>query len=80
MSFILIPVDASDESTNAVIYGAKLSEKLNKEIHLLNIYQIPISYSEVPLANISLEELEEASIVLLENYKKKIEEIKTSKK
>jgi nucleotide-binding universal stress UspA family protein len=80
MSFILIPVDASDESTNAVIYGAKLSAKLNKEIHLLNIYQIPISYSEVPLANITLTEIEEASKVLLENYKKKIEEIKTSKK
>jgi nucleotide-binding universal stress UspA family protein len=80
MSFILIPVDASDESTNAVIYGAKLSEKLNKEIHLINIYQIPISYSEVPLANISLGEIEEASKVLLENYKNKIEGIKTPKR
>jgi nucleotide-binding universal stress UspA family protein len=80
MSFILIPVDASDESTNAVIYGAKLSDKLNKEIQLLNIYQIPISYSEVPLANISLAEIEEASKVLLQNYKNKIEGIKTSKK
>ncbi len=72
MSFLLIPVDASDESANAIIYGAKLATQLNKEIHLLNIYQIPISYSEVPLVNFSLEEIEEGSRVLLQKYKQKI--------
>jgi nucleotide-binding universal stress UspA family protein len=75
MNTILVPVDNGDASKNAVIYAAKLAADLGKNIQLINAYQVPISYTEVPLVTLSLAQIEEASKALLENYKNDIKEL-----
>jgi nucleotide-binding universal stress UspA family protein len=75
MNTILVPVDNGDASKNAVIYAGKLAADLGKNIQLINAYQLPISYTEVPLVTLSLEQIEKASEELLENYKKEISEV-----
>jgi nucleotide-binding universal stress UspA family protein len=77
MNAILVPVDNGDASKNAVIYAAKLAADLGKNIQLINAYQVPISYTEVPLVTLSLAQIEEASKALLENYKNDIRELTT---
>jgi nucleotide-binding universal stress UspA family protein len=77
MNTILVPVDNGDASKNAVIYAAKLAADLGKNIQLINAYQVPISYTEVPLVTLSLAQIEEASKALLENYKNDIRELTT---
>jgi nucleotide-binding universal stress UspA family protein len=77
MNTILVPVDNGDASKNAVIYAAKLAADLGKNIQLINAYQVPISYTEVPLVTLSLAQIEEASKALLENYKNDIRELRT---
>jgi nucleotide-binding universal stress UspA family protein len=72
MNTILVPVDNGEASKNAVIYAAKLAADLGKHIQLINAYQVPISYTEVPLVTLSLAQIEEASKALLENYKNEI--------
>ena len=75
MNTILVPVDNGDASKNAVIYAAKLAADLGKNIQLINAYQVPISYTEVPLVTLSLAQIEEASKALLENYVNDIREL-----
>jgi nucleotide-binding universal stress UspA family protein len=77
MNKILVPVDNGDASKNAVIYAAKLAADLGKNIQLINAYQVPISYTEVPLVTLSLAQIEEASKALLENYKNDLRELTT---
>jgi nucleotide-binding universal stress UspA family protein len=72
MNTIIVPVDNGEASKNAVIYAAKLAADLGKNIQLINAYQVPISYTEVPLVTLSLAQIEEASKALLENYKNEI--------
>ena len=75
MNTILVPVDNGDASKNAVLYAAKLAADLGKNILLMNAYQVPISYTEVPLVTMSLAQIEEVSNALLDNYKNEIIEL-----
>ena len=75
METILVPVDNGEASKNAVVYAAELARDLGKNIMLINAYQVPISYSEVPLVTMSLEQIEEASKELLEKYNTEIRNI-----
>lgn len=75
MDTILVPVDNGEASKNAIVYVAKLAKDLGKSIILINAYQVPISYTEVPLVTMSLAQIEEASRELLENYKTEIQNI-----
>jgi nucleotide-binding universal stress UspA family protein len=77
MNTILVPVDNGDASKNAVIYATKLAADLGRNIQLINAYQVPISYTEVPLVTLSLAQIEEASKALLEKYKNDIRELTT---
>jgi nucleotide-binding universal stress UspA family protein len=75
MDTILVPVDNGDASKNAVVYAAELAKDLGKNILLINAYQVPVSYTEVPLVTISLAQIEEASRELLIKYKSEIQNI-----
>lgn len=77
MDTIIVPVDNGEASKNAVIYAAEIAKDLGKNILLINAYQVPVSYTEVPLVTMSLAQIEEASKELLEQYKTEIQK-KTS--
>jgi nucleotide-binding universal stress UspA family protein len=79
MKLIIVPVDSSNESANAVMYAAHLAKKIQKGIILINVYQIPISYSEVPLIEVSLKEIQDASKYMLDKYRTAIIDITNNK-
>lgn len=49
MKTIIIGTDFSAAAYNAACYAADMALAMDKEILLLNIYTIPVSYSEVPM-------------------------------
>ncbi len=48
MKTILVATDFSPAAMNAANYAADMALAINAEIHLFHVYQIPISYSEIP--------------------------------
>ncbi|MBK7854728.1 MAG: universal stress protein [Bacteroidetes bacterium] len=47
MKKILVPVDFSDNSENALEYACELGKKLNAEVFILHSYHVPVPVSEV---------------------------------
>lgn len=75
MKLIIVPTDFSPVADNAIKYAVDMAEAINAKIMLLNAYQIPISYTEVPLASMSLDQLQELSHEKLKETKKHIDTI-----
>ena len=69
---ILVPIDFSIVSYNAIDYAIEIAKQAQAKLVLLHVFQIPIILSDVPLANISIEELESNSKMLLDKIKQKI--------
>lgn len=76
MKTILVPTDFSPAADNAMLYAARLATTIKASIHLVHIYQIPVSMSDVPVLLVSVEEmknaaekgLEKSKELLLKNY------------
>jgi len=79
MKKIIVPTDFSPAALNAVNYAADLALAIHAEIHLLHIYQIPISVTETPLVFISVEELRDNAEKKLAKLKKDLEHITSGK-
>lgn len=72
MKLIIAPTDFSPLADNAVRYSIDMAKAIGANLMLVNVYQLPISYSEVPLVNISLDELRKISEEKLEELKRNI--------
>ena len=70
MKKIIVPTDFSPAALNAVNYAADMALAINARVHLLHIYQIPISVSETPLVFVSVEELKDNAEKKLAQMKK----------
>ncbi|MBK7290604.1 MAG: universal stress protein [Chitinophagaceae bacterium] len=79
MKTIIVPTDFSPVALNATNYAADMAIAVNAEILLVNIYTIPVSYSEVPVAMISIEEMRKASEAELTDLKTSLEHITSGK-
>jgi nucleotide-binding universal stress UspA family protein len=79
MKTIIVPTDFSPIALNATNYAADMAIAINAEILLVNIYQIPVSYTEVPVALISTEEMQKASETELKELKKNLDHITSDK-
>lgn len=79
MKTIIVPTDFSPIALNATNYAADMALAINAEILLVNIYQIPVSYTEVPVALISTEEMQKASEAELKELKKNLDHITSGK-
>ena len=55
MKLLLVPTDFSPMADNAMKYAMDMAKSTNANLMLVNMYQIPISFSEVPLVTISLD-------------------------
>lgn len=72
MKNIIVATDFSTVALNAVHYANKLAKDIKADLILLNAYQIPISYTEVPLVSISLDEIRKISEDGLDELKKNL--------
>lgn len=75
MKLIVVPTDFSPLADNALKYGMDLATAMGSSLMIVHVYQIPISYSEVPLITVSLEEIKKASEERLAELKHNIETI-----
>lgn len=57
MKTIIVATDFSSPAENAMLYAGSIAEKMQAEILLLHVYQIPVSMAEVPVMMVSAEEL-----------------------
>ena len=62
MKLIVVPTDFSPLADNALKYGMDLAAAMGSSLMIVHVYQIPISYSEVPLITISLDEIKEKQL------------------
>ncbi len=75
MKLIIVPTDFSALADNALKYAMDLASVMNGSLMILNVYQLPISFSEVPMVTITVEELKKISEEKLAETKKQIERI-----
>jgi nucleotide-binding universal stress UspA family protein len=79
MNLIVVPTDFSPLADNALKYGMDLATTMGSSLMIVHVYQIPISYSEVPLITISIDEIKKASEEQLAELKHNIETITSGK-
>lgn len=79
MNSILVPVDFSPVSINAVHYATNMALAMESDLVLLNTYSLPMTFTEVPIATISIDELALISERRLGELKNSIEHL-TSRK
>ena len=79
MKLIIAPTDFSAISDNAIKYATDMATAMGTNLMLVNVYQLPISFSEVPLVTISLDQIREISENKLAELKKNLQTITAGK-
>jgi len=79
MKLIIAPTDFSAISDNAIRYATDMAVAMGTNLMLVNVYQLPISFSEVPLVTISMDEIRKISEEKLAELKQNIESITENK-
>jgi nucleotide-binding universal stress UspA family protein len=79
MKLLIVPTDFSPISDNATKYAMDMALALGAKIMLVNMYQIPISFSEVPLVTISLDQIRKISEEKLTELKNNLTRISDNK-
>lgn len=79
MKTLIVPTDFSPVSLNAVNYAADMAMSIDASLILLHVYQIPVTFTEVPVVNISMEEIKRISETKIEELKKGLEHVTSGK-
>ena len=79
MNTILVATDFSPVSVNAVHYAADLASDLDSSLLLVNAYQIPVTFTELPVVDISVDDLNKVSVIKLKELKSNLERITSGK-
>lgn len=72
MKTLVVPTDFSSVSVNAVNYAVDMAEAINAGIVLLHVYNIPVSFTDGPVAPVSTVSMEEVK----RSSEERLEEIK----
>lgn len=75
MKTIIIPTDFSPVATNALHYAIDMAKSTGCSLTLLHVYQVPISYTDVPIVLVSVEELQKTAEERIAELKKEVEHI-----
>lgn len=75
MKTIIVPTDFSPVATNAMNYAIDMAKAVNASLLLLHVYQVPVSYSDVPIMLVSVDELRKGAEEKLGSLKKQVEHI-----
>lgn len=75
MKTIIVPTDFSPAAINATNYAANLALATGSNLHLFNIYQIPVAIADVPLALLSVDDMQKAAEQKLRHLKRDLEHI-----
>ena len=58
MKTILVPIDYSDNSFNALHYAVNIAEHFKAKVVLYHVFEVPVTTTEMPVIIMSPEELE----------------------
>ncbi|AEW02643.1 hypothetical protein A4D02_01350 [Niastella koreensis] len=75
MKTLVVPTDFSSVSVNALNYAVDMAQAINAGLVLLHVYNVPVSFTEAPVApvsSVSLEEVKRSSVERLEELKKNL--------
>lgn len=75
MKTIIIPTDFSPVATNAMNYAVEMAKQMGASVLLFNVYQIPVTMTEVPVMLVSADELKKSSEQQLAELKRSIEHV-----
>jgi nucleotide-binding universal stress UspA family protein len=75
MKTIIVPTDFSPVSINAMNYAADMAQSVGASILLLNVYQVPVTFTEVPVVSFTVEELRKSSEEKLAKLKADLEHV-----
>ncbi len=75
MKTIIASTDFSPVSLNAVNFAADMAVAIKANILLFHVYSIPVTYSDVPLVLVSVEELKQESEKKLADLKDSLQQI-----
>jgi nucleotide-binding universal stress UspA family protein len=79
MKTIIVPVDFSPVSINAMNYAANMASSIDASIILFHAYQVPVAFSEVPVVTISMDEMKKISEEKMDELKRNLEHITSGK-
>ncbi len=79
MKTIIVPTDFSPVSLNAVNFAADMAIAIDASILLLNVYNIPVTYSEATILLLSVDDLKKESETHLEELKEKLIHVTSGK-
>jgi len=79
MKTIIVPTDFSPAAINATNYAADLALAINADLFLLHVYQIPVGITEVPLALLSVDDLQKGAERKLLHAKNDLQHITSGK-
>jgi nucleotide-binding universal stress UspA family protein len=79
MKTIIVPTDFSPVSLNAVNFAADMAITIDASLILLNVYNIPVTYSEATILLLSVDELKKESETQLEELKEKLIHVTSGK-
>jgi Universal stress protein UspA and related nucleotide-binding proteins len=74
MNTIIIPIDFSPGSENAMHYGAQLAGELNASVVLVHIYQVPITMNDMPVMIFSADESKNSADTGLERCREELQQ------
>ena len=72
MSSIVVPVNFSANSANAARYATDLAFAMGADIHLLYVFQLPVSLSEVPMPETAFDNLRNSCLELLSDLQQEL--------
>ncbi len=72
MKTVVVPVDFSPVSENAIHYALNMANHIQAEVLLFHVYQIPVTMSDVPVNQVTNEELHNDAVEQIEELKKSI--------
>ncbi|HYC39660.1 MAG TPA: universal stress protein [Chitinophagaceae bacterium] len=75
MKTIIVPTDFSDVANNATRYGLEMAKAIGGSAMLLNVFQVPVSITDVPVALVSVDELQDSAEKRLAEAKQEAEHI-----
>src|SRR5688572_17352162 len=82
MKTLVVPTDFSSVSVNAMNYAVDMAQAINAGIILLHVYNVPVSFTDGPIApvtTVSVEEMKRTSEERLQEIKKNLVTVTSGK-
>jgi nucleotide-binding universal stress UspA family protein len=74
MKTILVPLDYSDDSINALHYAVKIAEEIKAKVVLLHVFEVPVTVTDMPVVLMTLDELEKINNIKMIEIANKIKQ------